>query len=40
MPIIEIKNLSFAYEKQKILENISLTVDEKDFLAIIGPNGG
>ncbi len=40
MSIIEIKNLSFSYEKQKILENISLTVDEKDFLAIIGPNGG
>jgi zinc transport system ATP-binding protein len=40
MPIIEIKNLSFSYHKQKILENINLTVEEKDFLAIIGPNGG
>jgi len=39
-PIIEIKNLSFSYEKQKILENINLEVQERDFLAIIGPNGG
>ena len=40
MSIIEIKNLSFSYEKQRILENINLCVQEKDFLAIIGPNGG
>ena len=40
MPIISIENVSFAYDKQKILENINLTVEEKDFLAIIGPNGG
>ena len=40
MPIIEIQNLSFSYERQKILEEINLNVEEKDFLAIIGPNGG
>ena len=40
MSIIEIKNLSFSYHKQKILENINLNVQENDFLAIIGPNGG
>lgn len=40
MPVIDIKNVSFAYDKQMILENINLSVDEKDFLAIIGPNGG
>jgi len=40
MSVIEIKNLSFAYDKQVILENISLNVEKKDFLAIIGPNGG
>lgn len=39
-PIIEIKNLSFSYHKQKILEDINLEAYEKDFLAIIGPNGG
>ncbi len=40
MCIIEIKNLSFSYQKQKVLENINLCVEEGDFLAIIGPNGG
>lgn len=40
MSVIEIKDVSFAYEKQIILENVNLTVEEKDFLAIIGPNGG
>jgi zinc transport system ATP-binding protein len=40
MSIIEIKDLSFCYHKQKILEKINLEVKEKDFLAIIGPNGG
>ena len=40
MHVIEIENLTFAYEKDIILENINLIVDEKDFLAIIGPNGG
>jgi len=40
MHVIEIKNLSFAYEKEKVLEDINLIVKERDFLAIIGPNGG
>jgi len=40
MPVVKIENLSFAYENQKVLENINLTVEERDFLAIIGPNGG
>ena len=40
MTVIDIKNISFAYDKQTILENINLKVEWKDFLAIIGPNGG
>jgi zinc transport system ATP-binding protein len=40
MPVIDIRNLYFAYEKDIILENINLTVEPLDFLAIIGPNGG
>ena len=40
MCIIDIKNLSFSYQKQKVLDNINLCVEEGDFLAIIGPNGG
>ncbi len=40
MSIIDINNVTFAYEKQLILENITLRVEKKDFLAVIGPNGG
>ncbi|MEA2072348.1 MAG: ABC transporter ATP-binding protein [Campylobacterota bacterium] len=38
--IIEVSNLSFSYEKQQVLENINFTIQERDFVAIIGPNGG
>lgn len=40
MSVIDIKDVSFTYDKQMILENINLSVEAKDFLAIIGPNGG
>ena len=40
MNVIDINNLSFAYEKEQILEDVNLHVKEKEFLAIIGPNGG
>lgn len=40
LKVIEIKNLSFAYDNDIILENINLIVNKLDFLAIIGPNGG
>ncbi len=39
-PLIAIENLTFAYEAQPVLEEITLKVEERDFLAIIGPNGG
>ncbi|MEA3512144.1 MAG: metal ABC transporter ATP-binding protein [Campylobacterota bacterium] len=38
--ILEIKDLTFGYDKQNVLENINLVVEKNDFLAIIGPNGG
>ncbi len=39
-PIIEIQNLSFAYNSQEVLKDVSLTVKQGEFLALIGPNGG
>lgn len=39
-PLIKIENLSVAYEKVPVLENASLDLYEKDFLGVIGPNGG
>jgi zinc transport system ATP-binding protein len=40
MAIIEIKDLDFAYNGEVVLEDVNLTVRQKDFMAIIGPNGG
>ena len=39
-PLIEIKNLSAGYDNRTVLRNITLTVYDRDFLGIIGPNGG
>ncbi|MDY4249614.1 metal ABC transporter ATP-binding protein [Bacteroides pyogenes] len=39
-PIIEIKNLSAGYDGRTVLHDVNLTVYERDFLGIIGPNGG
>jgi len=36
---IEIKNLSFAYNDAKVLDDISLTVNPGDFIAIVGRTG-
>ncbi len=38
--IIQASNLSFRYNSQYVLKNINLEVNEKDFMAIVGPNGG
>lgn len=38
-PIIEIKQLSYRYEKENVLENIDMTVPQGSFLAVVGPNG-
>lgn len=37
---IKIENLIFSYDEQIVLQDINLTYDIKDFLVIIGPNGG
>ena len=38
--IIQLNHICAAYERKKVLEDINLTVYEKDFLGVIGPNGG
>ena len=39
-PIIEIRNLNAGYDGRTVLHNVNLTVYDRDFLGIIGPNGG
>ncbi|OGK51605.1 zinc ABC transporter ATP-binding protein [Candidatus Roizmanbacteria bacterium RIFCSPLOWO2_01_FULL_41_22] len=38
--IIELKNISFAYQKEHVLRDINLQVHLGDYLGMIGPNGG
>ncbi len=38
--IIELKDISFAYGSENVLENINLNIHKGDYLGIIGPNGG
>ena len=39
MIVLEIKNVSFSYEKEKVVKNISLSFAKGDFAAFVGPNG-
>lgn len=36
---IKLENVSFSYDKRKILDNINLTIKDKTSLAIVGPSG-
>jgi zinc transport system ATP-binding protein len=38
--IVRLENVWVCYDSIPVLENINLTVNEHDFLGIIGPNGG
>lgn len=38
-PVIDIQKLSFSYENDPILKELSFSVDPNDFFIIIGPNG-
>lgn len=38
--LVRVENLSFAYDKLPILQDISLSIDSGEFVGIIGPNGG
>ena len=37
---IEVNNVSFSYNGQSVLDNISFSVNTGEYLGIIGPNGG
>lgn len=39
-PIIDINNITVKYDNFNALEDISFKVYDKDFLAVLGPNGG
>ncbi|MFY9639150.1 MAG: ABC transporter ATP-binding protein [Methanobacterium sp.] len=37
---VEINHVSLKFNEQLILQDINFSIEEKDFIAIIGPNGG
>ena len=39
-PIIQISELYAVYDEKTVLRNVNLSIYERDFLGIIGPNGG
>jgi len=39
-PVIDIKNLWFSFNGEPVLQNVNFTLHRKEFLAMIGPNGG
>jgi zinc transport system ATP-binding protein len=39
MSLVSVQSVSFIYNSEVVLENVSFDVEEGDFLGIIGPNG-
>jgi zinc transport system ATP-binding protein len=39
-PAIEVKGLQFSYNDTPILEEVTFSVEQGDFLGLLGPNGG
>jgi len=39
-PIVEIRDLAFAYNGETVLQGVNLDIPEGAFMAVIGPNGG
>jgi len=38
-PVIYVNNVSFSYNDNRVLEHITFSVNQNDFVGIIGPNG-
>jgi zinc transport system ATP-binding protein len=39
-PVIELRNVSFSYQAVPVLENVNLTIYDRESICIVGPNGG
>jgi subfamily B ATP-binding cassette protein MsbA len=37
---IEFKNVSFAYDSERVLKNVNLTIEKGKTIALVGPSGG
>jgi zinc transport system ATP-binding protein len=39
-PVIQFEDVSFTYGGPMVLEHVDLAVEEREFLGVVGPNGG
>ena len=39
-PVVEIRDLSFSYNGETVLEHVNLTIGRREFISVVGPNGG
>ena len=39
MDLIKLKNLTLGYEKNIVIKNLNIDIEEGDFLCVVGPNG-
>jgi zinc transport system ATP-binding protein len=39
-PLLEARHVTFGYDREVVLDDVSLAIQPRDFLAVIGPNGG
>ncbi len=40
IPAVEFEHVWFSYDSRMVLEDVSFSIKDKDFFALIGPNGG
>ncbi len=40
IPVIRVENVSFSYDSVPVLEDVNLSIGQKEFVWIVGPNGG
>ena len=40
MPVLQFSDVTFSYGREPVLEDVQLAIEEKDFVAVVGPNGG
>ncbi|MBU2490903.1 MAG: ABC transporter ATP-binding protein [Proteobacteria bacterium] len=40
VPVIEISGVNFSFNGRAVLEDVNISIRKREFLAVIGPNGG
>src|SRR5690349_16649154 len=39
-PLVQVQHVTFGYGQEVVLDHVDLEIGRRDFLAVIGPNGG